>query len=270
MLETISTLKTGKRERCASERVSDVEQDMGVEDHPALGFMQSKIGGLVSSKPRLMGQVQQSSAPTRTAKTHKLCYILMPRGETSSSAVMDYEFEDSNQLMKPKPEEYLTQKLVKADMIAEETCMPVIKPGESSPSRALMMSRGKSRTLEPSGLLLLKSLANCGTEPLKKAVNAGFLKGKGQDSSNSCLQKLSDVTNRSQRSILKQSSTKQGDTKRAQNHSIKDVDEPKDSRQDSSFGEFQPLASIKRVSFSKTNMLFLYSVNKNKAPIFAD
>lgn len=265
MLETLSTQNTGKRERCASEMFYDREQDTSVEDYPMLGFMQSKIGSLACSKPRLMAQVHYSSSPTKTVKTHKLCYLFMPRGETPSSAVIDFELEDSKLPMKPKPEDFLTQTLVRADKIPEETDPSMMKLVEGSPSRAQMMSRGKSRTLEPSGLLLLKSLANCGTQPLKKEVNAHFLKGRGQESSNICLRKFSDMTIRSQRSILKQSATKQAENKR-----IKDFEDPKDSRQDSSFGEFQPLSSIKRVTFSKTNMLFLYSVNKNKTPIVSN
>lgn len=272
MLETLSTQNTGKRERWLSERISDGEQDTGVEDNPVLGFMQSKIGGLASSKPRLMGQVDQSSAPIRKAKTQKLCFIIKPRGETPSSAVIDYEFEDSEALMKPNPEEIMTQKSVKADLLTEQKHIPDIKTVESSPSRTLMMARGKSRTLEPSGRLLLKSVVYGGTEPLKRVVELkpGFLKGKDLESSNSCLQEHSHVTNRSQRSILKQSSTKQGNSRRNQNHHTKDNEDPKDSKQDSSIGEFLPLASIKRVSFSKTNMLFLYSVNKSNAPIVGD
>lgn len=236
---------------------STKESDVSLNDQPALGFMQSKLRGLNLTKPKLMSQEYSSQKKINEPKPPQFFKLLMPRGETASSAVIDYDFEEANEPMKPQVETPISENVPDVGLPTQEEKIPAIVVASSSPKRALIISRGKSRTLEASGLLQLGSSAKNDFTPLKKQVKLPFFNQiQHQESDNSAL-KSSGISCKSQKSILKQSKTPKSSLMKKDRSNV--ITPPKDLQEDSSLLELHPQSTLKRVSFAKTNILYLYN-----------
>lgn len=256
------------------------------EPRATTGFMEWKIGKLSTSQPKLISQANQSSVRVERAppvalskfssapeqlvydrkpapqsngllKVKPVFQIVMPQGESASSAYIEMELDFLEDKVKPY------RGLHPA---AAEREAPTIKFIESSPARSFL-GRGKSKTLNSPGFNMLRSLAIQDTESLNKTDNLSIDKEMQKQQSKKCVRKSSEVSNRSQRSILKQSATKEGANRPVKYCSVKDFEIAKKTVRGTAFSEFPQFAENKKVSFSKTNMLKLYSIDKKMAPL---
>lgn len=278
------------------EETAETLINLSCDESRAVGFMESKIGNLNTSQPKLMSQAYQfpgrakgtgsavlsrfSSAPEQLVHPHKvapqsagllrikpLFKIVMPKGESPSSACIDIELDFPEAVVKPHRNPQLAHTLVKPNLTPGGLDMPAIKLVESSPSRSLMLARGKSKTLNSPGFNLMRSIQKEDTESLNKTGNLSIERDFKKQQSKNCLRKSSDISNRSQRSILKQSATKEGAFKPNKYFSVKEFEDAKKTVRGTTFSEFPQFGSSKKVSFSKTNMLKLYSIDKKMAPL---
>ena len=278
------------------EETAETLINLSCDESRGVGFMESKIGSLNTSQPKLMSQAYQfpgrakgtgssvlsrfSSAPEKLAQPHKatqqsagflrikpLFKIVMPKGESPSSASIDFESDFLDDGVKPHRNPQPAYTLVKPNLTPGGLDRPAIKLIESSPGRSLMLARGKFKSLNSPGFHLMRSIQKEDTESLNKTDNLSIDRDLKKQQSNNVLRKSSDVSIRSQRSILKQSGTKDGAVKPSRYFSIKEFEDAKKSVRGTPFSEFPQFGSCKKVSFSKTNMLKLYSIDKKMAPL---
>lgn len=250
------------------------------------GFMESKLNMLKTTRPKLMKQTclregsnskisicnlannsqvfGNKKVPSSTLLQVRPSFkIVMPQGDLTSSVCIDSDLDT----MKPQRREDVMIISHNQSKPRQPTLgVPAIRLLESSPSRSQMLTRGKSKSLNSPGFHRLGLLAMRTNDSHNKTENTS-VDPEQEDGDGRMIRKTSIQVAASQRSILRQSATKSASKARNKFASVKEFEEAKKTARGISFSEFPQFGSSKKVSFSKTNMLKLYSVGKKMTPL---